>query len=261
MLRKNQEVHEAAGHTPSTGMDPHLLQQHFELEERHWWFVARRGILLSLLERRLPAGGDLDVLDAGCGGGATMESLRRYGRVSGMEFSQEAVEYNRERGRDVVEGSIEAMPFEGESFDLALALDVIEHVPGDTLALGELYRTIRPGGVLLVTVPALDLLWSAHDESNGHYRRYTTAGLRRRVEGAGFEVVTLSYFNTILFPAVLGARTLGGIWGRESGSDLGEVPGPLNSLLMRVFSFEAPLLARRTLPVGVSALCLARRPA
>lgn len=239
-------------------MDDRLLRQHLELEERHWWFVARRRILLSLLERNLPDRTDLDVLDAGCGGGATMESLRRYGLVRGMELAKEAVEYNRERGRDVIEGSIERMPFEDESFDLALALDVIEHVPDDLAALEELSRVLRPGGSLLVTVPALDMLWSAHDETNGHYRRYTLAGLRGRVARAGFEVVELSYFNTLLFPAVLAARKLRR---KSSGSDVEEVPEPLNSILAGVFSLEASLLGWTKLPVGVSVLCFARKRA
>lgn len=242
-------------------MDDLLLKQHLELEERHWWFVARRRILLSVLERNLPRKTGLDVLDAGCGGGATMESLRRYGRVRGMEFAPEAVEYNRERGRDVVEGSIEGLPFEDASFDLALALDVIEHVPKDRQALGELQRILRPGGALLVTVPALDLLWSAHDVANGHYRRYTTEELGERVERAGFEIVTLSYFNMLLLPAILAARLLGKLRDKDTGSDVSEVPERLNSLLAGVFSSEARLLARWALPVGVSALCFARKPA
>lgn len=238
-------------------MDDLLLQQHLRLEERHWWFVARRRVLLSVLERNLP-GEALDVLDAGCGGGATMESLRRYGRVRGMEYAPEAVAYNQEQGRDVVEGSIEAMPFGEESFDLTLALDVIEHVPDDWQALTELHRVLRPGGSVLVTVPALNLLWSAHDVANGHYRRYTTGELRTRVEGAGFEVVELSYFNTLLFPAVLAARKLRP---KSSGSDVDEVSGVLNALLMRVFSLESALVGRVKPPVGVSAFCFARKPA
>src|SRR4051794_38305915 len=107
-------------------MDSLLLRQHLELEERHWWFVARRRILLGMLEQNLATKGGLEILDAGCGGGATMERLRRYGSVWGTEISEEAVEYNRERGREVIVGSIEDLPFPDESFDLALTLDVIE---------------------------------------------------------------------------------------------------------------------------------------
>lgn len=240
-------------------MDSLLLRQHLEMEERHWWFVARRRILLELLDRHLGPVRDLDILDAGCGGGATLETLRKYGRPRGMELSEEAVLYNRERGREVVQGSIERMPFADNSFDLTLALDVIEHVPDDLLALEELSRVLRPGGSLLVTVPALAMLWSAHDEANGHYRRYTVGSLRGRVERAGFEVVLATYFNTFLFPAILGARMIGRLRRKGETSDLGEVPDPLNRVLMETFSREKALVGRVRLPFGVSALCLARK--
>ncbi len=240
-------------------MDDLLLRQHLELEESHWWFVGRRRIVLSLLEKELPSGAQLDVLDAGCGGGATTESLRRYGRVTGLELEGEAVDYARERGRNVLQGSIEALPFEDGSFDLALALDVVEHVPDDLGVLRELHRVLRPGGRLLVTVPALMLLWSAHDEANGHYRRYTVDGLRRRVEAAGFEVIIATYFNTLLFPLVLVLRTFWKAHPKKTASDVSEVPRPLNKLLAGLFSLERLLVGRIGLPVGVSALCLARK--
>lgn len=188
-----------------------------------------------------------------------MESLRRYGRVRGMELSEEAVAYNREQGREVLQGVIEEMPFADGAFDLALALDVIEHVPDDLAALRELHRVLRPGGSLLTTVPALPLLWSPHDEANGHYRRYSLDGLHGRVEAAGFEVVTDTYFNTLLFPAVFIARSLGRLRRKSAASDLGEVPRLLNAFLEKTFSLEARLVGRVRLPVGVSALCLARK--
>jgi SAM-dependent methyltransferase len=241
-------------------MDKLLLRQHLELEERHWWFVGRRKIVLSVLDRHVSKG-PLDVLDAGCGGGATLRYLReRYGHARGLELSDEAVAYARERGRDVTQGPIEAMPFEDESFDLALALDVIEHVPDDAAALRELYRVVRSGGSLLLTVPALMLLWSRHDEANGHYRRYTEVQLRRRVEEAGFEVAFATYFSTLLFPPVLAARTLWKVRPKKVASDVAEVPGPVNAALASLFAQERRLVGRVRLPVGVSALCLARRP-
>ena len=231
-----------------------------EIENHHWWFVARREILLGVLERNLDPKRGLQILDAGCGGGATMERLRRYGSVQGMEMSEEAVEHNRKRGREVILGSIESMPFADNSFDLTLALDVIEHVPDDLQTLRELFRTLRPGGLLLVTVPALRMLWSTHDVSHGHYRRYTSGELRSRFETAGFEVVTVTYFNTILFPLILVFRWLRRLRPKSTTSDLIEVPRPLNTLLARIFSLEKLFVGRVKLPFGVSALCLARKP-
>jgi SAM-dependent methyltransferase len=188
-----------------------------------------------------------------------MESLRRYGSVRGIEISEKAVKYNRERGREALLSSIERMPFADNSFDLVLALDVIEHVPDDLQALRELFRILRSGGTLLVTVPALQMLWSTHDVVNGHYRRYTVSELRGQVETAGFEGVTATYFNTILFPLVLVFRWLRHLRPKSTASDLTEFPRPLNTLLTEVFSLEKLFVGRIKLPFGVSALCLARK--
>jgi len=230
-----------------------------KLEERHWWFVARRRILLSVLKRNLDLKERLQILDIGCGGGATMGSLRRYGNVRGIDTSEEAVEYNRERGREVSLAAVESIPFADNSFDLVLALDVIEHVPDDLQALRELFRTLRSGGSLLVTVPALRILWSAHDVSHGHYRRYTLGELRGRLETAGFEVVTATYFNTLLSPLIFALRLLWRFRPKSTASDLTELPQPLNALLTGVFSLEKLLVGRIRLPFGVSALCYARK--
>ena len=240
-------------------MDSLLLRQTMKLEERHWWFVARRRILLSVLKRNLDLKERLQILDVGCGGGATMGSLRRYGNVRGIDTSEEAVEYNRERGREVSLAAVESIPFADNSFDLVLALDVIEHVPDDLQALRELFRTLRSGGSLLVTVPALRILWSAHDVSHGHYRRYTLGELRGRLETAGFEVVTATYFNTLLSPLIFALRLLWRFRPKSTASDLTELPQPLNALLTGVFSLEKLLVGRIRLPFGVSALCYARK--
>lgn len=242
-------------------MDPLLLRQHLEFEEHHWWFVGRRRILLDVLKRNLaPPERQLEILDAGCGGGAMMESLACYGRVQGLDISAEAVKHNREQGREVILGSIEQIPLPDNSFDLALALDVIAHVPDDLRALEELFRTLRPGGSLLVTVPALRMLWSAHDVANGHYRRYTLGELHKRVEAAGFEIVSATYFNTLLFPVILALRVLGRLHLKSSASDVAEIPRLLNFLLTKIFSLEASFVGRVRLPFGVSGLCFAYKP-
>ena len=241
-------------------MDPSLLlRQHQQLEEHHWWFVARRRIVLGVLQHYIDPKGGFKVLDAGCGAGATMERLRGYGSVEGMDISEEAVRYNLERGRKVSLGSVERMPFAGNSFDLVLALDVIEHVPDDLQALQELFRTLRRGGSLLVTVPALRILWSAHDVVNGHYRRYTLGELCSRVETAGFEVIAATYFNTLLFPLILALRWFWRLHPKSMASDFSEVPRPLNALLTEVFSLEKLFIGRIRSPFGVSALCFARK--
>jgi SAM-dependent methyltransferase len=240
-------------------MDPLLIRQHLELEESHWWFVGRRRIVLNVLERYLKHGERLDVLDAGCGGGATTDSLAKYGNVTGLELEEVAVEYAHERGRNVIQGSIETLPFENGSFDLVLALDVIEHLPNDLQALQELHRVLRPEGRLLVTVPALEMLWSGHDEANGHYRRYTADELRRQVELAGLHVAISTYFNTFLFPPIFAARALWRLRRKHTGSEVFMVPSFLNKTFSRIFSLERWVIGRARLPIGVSTLCLARK--
>lgn len=239
-----------------------MIRQHLELEEKHWWFVGRRRIVLDVLKRYLAhgeSGRHLDILDAGCGGGATTESLAKYGHVTGLELEESAVEYARERGRKIIQGSVETLPFESDSFDLVLALDVIEHLQDDLPALRELHRVLRPGGLLLVTVPALQMLWSGHDEANGHYRRYTTSGVHRRIASAGFCVTLSTYFNALLFVPILAVRTLWRMRPEKTGSDVFLVPEFLNRILLEIFSFERRVIGRSKLPVGVSALCLAHK--
>ena len=144
------------------------------VDEHHWWYRGRRRVIRAELDRLpLPAGAH--VLDAGCGSGRTLVELVRYGgEVSGIELDTDAAELARRRGLGEVQvGRLEELPWDDATFDLITCLDVIEHVPDDVAALVELRRVARPGGWLLVTVPAYQALWSHHDEANHHYRRYS----------------------------------------------------------------------------------------
>jgi SAM-dependent methyltransferase len=155
------------------------------------------------------------------------------------------------------------LPFEDNTFDLVTALDVVEHIEDDRGALRELYRVIRPGGMLMISVPAYKFLWGAQDEISHHKRRYTTPEIRERMIEAGFKVRRLSYFNTFLFPAIAGIRVLRPY--KPGSADLKSdftmtKPGPANTLLGTVFALEAPVVERTNLPFGVSILCLANKP-
>src|SRR5438067_13404967 len=157
------------------------------LDEGHWWYRGRRRVLGAVLDRiDLPTDGR--VLDAGCGSGRTLDELARYGVPHGMELNHLGVSAARARGHDVCEGRLEAIPYEEARFDLVTCLDVIEHTDDDVASLRELRRVTRPGGRLVVTVPAHPALWSQHDEVNGHRRRYTRGTLRRAAEAAGWRV-------------------------------------------------------------------------
>ena len=178
------------------------LQTH-QAEDRHWWYRGRRRVLDRVIDDlRLPA--RAQILDAGCGSGRNMIELARHGTVTGVELSDTSVCLARKReAGEVIEGSVLEMPFEADRFDLAASLDVIEHLEDDLAALRELRRVVKPGGALLVTVPAYQWLWSGHDEINHHFRRYTRRSLQRVGEEAGWRQVRTTYFNSLLLPVAI----------------------------------------------------------
>lgn len=255
-------------------MDPRLYEQLREIERSHWWFRGRRQVLLAALER-------LDiraerVLDCGCGAGSNLDVLASRlpdARILGIDVEKDPLEFcHAQRTMPVAQADASSLPFEDDSFDLVAALDTIEHVEDDSLALSELHRVCRPGGTLFLTVPAFESLWGNIDEVSHHFRRYRRAPLLERVRAAGFEVRLVRYFNSFLFPPIaavrLGtrlARRLRGVRpvsGQETlRSDFDLVKdGPLNELLAHVLGAERHLLGQR-LPFGVSLLLVGRRVA
>jgi SAM-dependent methyltransferase len=234
----------------------------FEAEEAHWWYRALRRVLRWHLERHLPGWRGAALLDAGCGTGGNLAQLPGPGRRVGLDRAPEALAGARRRGlASLVRGDVSALPFAAASFDAVLSMSVIYHqwVPDPGAALRELARVLRPGGLLLLDVPAFASLWSPHDEAVMTARRYTARELRPLVEGAGFEVLRTTYWNSLLFPAVWAARRFRLV---ASGRDLDpdERPGAAtNAVLDGVMRAEAALWRRLPLPVGVSLHCVARR--
>ncbi|HEX4483993.1 MAG TPA: methyltransferase domain-containing protein [Solirubrobacteraceae bacterium] len=236
------------------------LQTH-QAEDRHWWYRGRRSVLDKVIaDMRLPA--RAEILDAGCGSGRNMIDLARHGTVTGVELSQASVELARKRDAgEVIEGSVLEMPFEVGRFDLAASLDVIEHLEDDLAALRELRRVVKPGGTLLVTVPAYQWLWSGHDVVNHHYRRYTRRTLQRVGEQAGWQQARTTYFNSLLLPAAILLRVLDRFNRKttESSLDLWVPPEPLNWLLERPLALEAAMIGRGgRIPAGLSLLAVFR---
>jgi len=236
------------------------LQTH-RAEDRHWWYRGRRQVLDRVISGlRLPA--RARILDAGCGSGRNMVELARHGAVSGVELSSTSVALARARNAgEVIAGSVLEMPFESDGFDLAVCLDVIEHLADDVAALRELRRVVAPGGLLLVTVPAYQWLWSGHDEVNHHHRRYNSRSLERAAAQAGWERVRTTHFNSLLLPVAILLRILDRVnrSTTESSLDLWVPPQPLNWLLERPMLLEAALIGRGgRIPVGLSLLAVFR---
>jgi SAM-dependent methyltransferase len=250
-------------------MDPIVMQAMLAADERHWWYRGRRRVIRAELDRLwLPD--RAEILDAGCGSGRTMQELAAYGTVSGVELSDAAAEVARARGvGEVVIGRLEELPWSDEHFDLITCLDVLEHTPDDRATLAELRRVCRPGGHLLLTVPACPRLWSTHDEVNHHYRRYSHAALHSAAREAGWTLERMSSFNSLLLaPAAVvrlsrrrRARRRGGESTAANYTDeLSIGPSWLNGALEWPLALEARWLRRGgTIPAGLSLLAILRR--
>jgi SAM-dependent methyltransferase len=234
-----------------------------DVDEHHWWYRGRRLIVRSELDR-LGLRPGAEVLDAGCGSGRTLEDLVDYGTVSGLELDPDAAEFAAARGcGEVKQGSLEHLPWDAGTFDLITCLDVIEHVPDDRGALSELRRVSKPGGWLLLTVPAYQALWSLHDAANHHYRRYSRASLRRVAVEAGWRLTRMTSFNSLLLPVAAAVRLAQRQRRPDSryNPELNLGPAWLNSVLERPLRAEARWLDRGgTLPAGLSLLAVFENP-
>jgi SAM-dependent methyltransferase len=234
----------------------------FASEDHFWWYVGMRQAMAALLDRYVgPVG---RVLDAGCGTGANLLLLAHYGRPVGLDLSGEALRFAALRQPEAIaRGSVGALPFADESFDLVTSFEVIYHlaVDDDRRALAEMARVTRRGGWLLLRVPAYDWLRGAHDRAVQTRHRYTAGELRAKLRATGLVTVRTSYLNTTLFPLAAAKRALEWITAapREE-SDLKPLAPALNRLFTAILVTEGRMLRRLNLPFGLSVLALARKP-
>jgi SAM-dependent methyltransferase len=231
-----------------------------ELDERHWWYRARRDILADVIARYVPLPADARILEVGCGTGHNLAMLGRFGRVEGVELDAPARALaERRSGRPILDARLpELAGIEDGAYDLVAALDVVEHVDEDRASLKGMADKLKHQGHILVTVPMHPWMWTAHDVVHHHKRRYTARGLREAIEGAGLQVDLLSPFNSLLFPLAAAARLAGKATGKQSSDDA-LPPAPVNKLFETIFGLERHLVGRVPLPTGVSLLAIARR--
>jgi SAM-dependent methyltransferase len=231
-------------------------------EDRHWWFVGRRAVIGAMLDRiALPD--RPRILEAGCGTGGNLGLLEERGVVSAFEPFEEAATWATERhpGTDIRSGQLpELLPFADRTFDLVAALDVLEHCTDDAGSLAALARMTRPGGWIVVTVPAHQRLFGSHDERLHHRRRYGRAELRSLATEAGLEVTFETAFNTFLAPIAIGYRLMSNATGLDLGNQERLPAGPVNRLLGALFALEQRLISRWSIPFGLSYGLILRRP-
>lgn len=248
-------------------MDPQLIKQMFELEERHWWFCGRRKIVRHLVQKAVTTlgreGQRLQICDLGVGAGLLLRELAPGAEVYGLDQSPEALRAARQRGlTNLAQGWLpDQVPYAARSFDLILLLDVLEHIEDDRAALHKAVSLLKDDGILICTVPAYRFLWSDHDTAHGHKRRYTRGLLGGLFTGLGGEIQILTYFNTLLFPLALVQRLAQRCCRREPAAEpqlVATPPGPLNLVLEWIFASERFLLPYLPLPFGLSVLCVFR---
>jgi len=240
-------------------------RRNFELEDHYWWFVGVRRIVESLIAL---SGVDLRaarVLDLGCGTGALLKRLSaRAANAVGADYSREALVYCVRRGlKPLLCSDAAALALASGCFDLVTAIGIIEHLDEDNVFLREVWRVLKPGGILILLTSAHPLLWSVHDVANQHRRRYRMQQLEEQIQRVGFSTIRFSYCNMFLFPFIAFGIVL-----NRGGRDepqaarrlLPRIPAWLNAILTGILSLEAPLIRRSRLPWGISMAGAFRKP-
>ena len=233
----------------------------FEIQKKHWWFTSKKEIILDTIARYTNLKPESAILDIGCGSGLMLKALEEIGNTSGMDMSDDAIQFSQE----IFKGPIKKgflpnnVPYPENQFDLITALDVIEHIDDDVQSLRTIRSLLTQNGTAIITVPAYMFLWSHFDELNEHKRRYTLPELEDKLELADLRIEKISYYNTLLFPIAYLVRKLNNLLGRDGASDI-DMPGKtVNTILTKIFSSEKSLLRFCNLPFGLSILAVVKK--
>ena len=238
-------------------MERMVYQQMAELDDRHWWYRARRRILADLIRReaRPPIGAR--ILEIGCGTGHNLSMLGGFGQVDGLELDDEAAALSEKRlGRSIIRSPLPELEGVANEYDLIGAFDVIEHIDDDHAALAAIATKLKVGGKFIMTVPAHPWMWTAHDVANHHKRRYSKRALRALIECSPMRLDKIGYFNSLLFPVAVAERAVSKLRGKDDGN-VSLPPQPLNGALEAVFASERYLVGRLPLPPGLSLFAVA----
>lgn len=231
-------------------------------EERHWWFRSKADIVKKLLNLFVADIENKKILDAGCGTSFLSKNLSlNINNIYNVDSCPISLEYSRRRGMiNIINADLAALPFDNNVFDIGLCMDVIEHNKDDQGLVNELARVIKKGGILIAVVPALPSLWGPQDEKLGHYRRYKKSGFKKLFE-KDFDVLKISYFNSLLFPIIFLLRKIFNIFPRmmKERDEIDINNKFLNDALYKIFHLEGKLLKYINFPIGVSCIMVARK--
>jgi SAM-dependent methyltransferase len=239
-------------------MERIVYDQMAELDDRHWWYRGRREVLAALIRRIVRPPQDAEILEIGCGTGHNFPMLGAFGHVDALELDDQMRAYAQKRlGRKVMSSPLpELAGVPDRGYDLIGAFDVIEHIDDDRPAIATIATKLKPRGKFVMTVPAHQWMWSAHDVVNHHKRRYSKRSLRELIEGSPLRLEAVGYFNSLLFPAAVAERVASKARGKDEVS-LSLPPAPLNAVLERTFAAERHLIGRVPLPPGLSLYAVA----
>ena len=239
-------------------MERIVYEKMAELDQQHWWYRARRQVLAALIRRkaRPPAGGRL--LEIGCGTGHNLEMLSEFGQLDALELDDTARAVAEKRlGRPVMDSPLpELRGVPQRTYDLVAALDVIEHIDDDEASIASIATLLKPGGKVVMTVPAHEWMWSAHDVVSHHKRRYSKRSLKKLIEGSPLRLEAMGYLNSLLLPAAIAERLASKARGKQD-ADLWLPPRPVNAMLEMLFASERHLIGRVPLPPGLSLFAIA----
>jgi SAM-dependent methyltransferase len=247
-------------------MHPDEYRVMFEMEDAFWWYRGLRVLLKNLLARHLRADTRQPmILDAGCGTGANLKLLESYGDARGVDISEQAIAFCRQRGipaERVMQASVTELPFRDGFFDMAVSFDVICNIVDDVGAFAEIGRVLKPDGIFVAQLPAYRWLWSRHDVAVGHKWRYTARTVREKLSRAGFALERLTHVNTVFFPFVATRRVFDRRAlenGHKIRSEVSPLPRPLNGLLSVLYRGEMQTASHIDLPYGLSIVAVARK--
>ena len=234
-------------------MERFVYEQMAELDQRHWWYCARRDVVGALIRRVVRPPANAAILEIGCGTGHNFPMLSQFGHVDALELDDQARSIAEKRlGRSIMSAPLPELAGVPERhYDLVGAFDVIEHIDDDRASIASIAERLKRGGKFVMTVPAHQWMWSAHDTVNHHKRRYSKRRLAQLIEGSPLKLDAVGYFNSLLFPVAIAERMASKALGKDGG-DLALPPAPLNAALKRTFAAERHLIGRVPLPPGLS---------